>query len=371
MLLSVVISAYNVEKYIDKCIESLSNQTRTDFEIVLIDDGSTDNTVKKCREWSKKDSRVVLYSNPHLGVGKSKNFGIAHANGEYITIIDADDWVEPNYVDELLSLAIECAADIVIADMYYATFDNGILKKTLSKVRLPDGNISKESTLYLLSKSRTFLCGKLIRKSLIEDNKAWLPEHSFEDIAVCPFLIAKANVLCHTSNTHYYYLRNRNTSIINDYNRLKYIQIALEELINLFINAGIFQLYEDELAYLYWGQVCHVWHITDDKFHVEAGKNDICNEILNGYKKRFPAKDISGIKYFVTDDVLEKIAFNLCLTSAQLVDDIESMDVSLKWDGDEGENGRGAIYIENSKVLDENFIWNHTDIVFQRLVSES
>ena len=94
MKLSVVIPVYNVEKYLDKCVESIVNQTFKDLEIILVDDGSTDESGKMCDEWTEKDTRIKAIHKINGGLSSARNAGIKQAKGEYISFIDSDDFVE-------------------------------------------------------------------------------------------------------------------------------------------------------------------------------------------------------------------------------------------------------------------------------------
>lgn len=101
-LISVIVPIYNVEKYLDKCIGSIVNQTYINLEIILVDDGSPDNCPKLCDEWQKKDDRIKVIHKTNGGVSKARNIGIKSSNGEFIAFIDADDWIEKNYFSEMI-----------------------------------------------------------------------------------------------------------------------------------------------------------------------------------------------------------------------------------------------------------------------------
>lgn len=119
-LITILVPFYNVEKYIKQCIESIINQTYKNLEIILIDDGSTDNSLKICKEFQKIDSRINIIKKKHKGVSSSRNIGIKIAHGEYIMFIDSDDFVSKNFVKELYSavlknntLVAQCDVDLV------------------------------------------------------------------------------------------------------------------------------------------------------------------------------------------------------------------------------------------------------------------
>ena len=101
--ISVIIPVYNAEKYLPDCLESIINQTYKDFEVMLIDDGSTDCSGEICQQYAHEDSRIVALRQTNTGVSAAGNLGIKKAQGDYITFIDADDWVEPEYLENLVN----------------------------------------------------------------------------------------------------------------------------------------------------------------------------------------------------------------------------------------------------------------------------
>lgn len=113
-LVSVVVPVYNVEKYINKCIDSIINQTYKNLEIFLIDDGSTDNSGRICDECAEKDERINVIHKKNGGVSSARNFGIQEASGKWITFIDSDDWVEKNFCERLINEAKKNDADVAL-----------------------------------------------------------------------------------------------------------------------------------------------------------------------------------------------------------------------------------------------------------------
>ena len=93
--ISIIMPIYNCEKYLKRSIESVLNQTYKNLELILINDGSTDNSLKVCREYERKDDRVQVIDKKNGGVSSSRNAGFKIATGEYVTFVDADDWIEP------------------------------------------------------------------------------------------------------------------------------------------------------------------------------------------------------------------------------------------------------------------------------------
>ena len=103
ILISIVVPTYNNEKFLDKCVESILSQTYHEFELLIINDGSTDNTINVLQPYLKKDQRIKLHNTKNKGVSSARNLGISKAKGEYICFIDSDDWVEKDYLSQFVS----------------------------------------------------------------------------------------------------------------------------------------------------------------------------------------------------------------------------------------------------------------------------
>lgn len=174
--ISVIIPTFNVEAYIGQCIESLLNQTFTDFEIICVDDGSTDRTAEIIKEYAQKDSRLFLLEMPHCGLaGNMRNEGIERARGEYLLFLDGDDFFESEMLEHSLRKAREDDADICL-------FDARLYNETSKKYKKIDYIIQKEyipsaipfegkSSPYIFNITTGCPWSKLIRKKLIDDNQ--------------------------------------------------------------------------------------------------------------------------------------------------------------------------------------------------------
>ncbi len=128
MKLSIVIPAYNIKDYIGKCLDSVLAQTFTDYEIIVINDGSTDGTDQVLNEYARKDSRILVVHKENGGVSKARNIGIELARGEYFLFFDGDDFMEPYTLEELYENATRTGADTVIYGYY--RYENGAVKET-------------------------------------------------------------------------------------------------------------------------------------------------------------------------------------------------------------------------------------------------
>ena len=113
-MISVIVPIYNVEKYLEKCIESILAQTYTDYELILVNDGSTDGCYEICQKFSKRDVRIKLINKPNGGLSSARNVGIDNSKGDYITFVDSDDYISKYMLQELYRGLCENEADIAM-----------------------------------------------------------------------------------------------------------------------------------------------------------------------------------------------------------------------------------------------------------------
>ena len=183
---SVIVPIYNVENYIDKCIESLVNQTYKNIEIILVDDGSSDNSPALCDEWSKKDGRIIVIHKTNGGVSSARNAGIDNATGDYIQFLDGDDYLNADTIEYSVKTAEENDADIVSFGMQMVS-DGKIVNSWTNE----NGSyvIDAENDYYKLFfevMCNNFLfhssCAKLMKTSIIKDNNlSFDTRHSFAE----------------------------------------------------------------------------------------------------------------------------------------------------------------------------------------------
>ena len=181
--ISIIVPIYNAEKFIKKCVDSLINQTKTELEIILINDGSTDNTLKILKEY--KDKRIKLFSNKNKGIGKTRNFGISKATSKYIMFCDSDDYYEPDICELMYNKAEKDNLDIVVCD-FYKEYDSG--KEETFKVASFDCTTLKENPS-LIRTINLAPWNKIYRTELLKKNNILFEENlKYEDT---PF-VAKA-----------------------------------------------------------------------------------------------------------------------------------------------------------------------------------
>lgn len=143
-VVSILIPAYNVEEYMDVCLESIVNQTYKQLEIIVADDGSTDNTSKKCDIWKDRDNRIKVYHKSNEGLAQTRNFLLQHATGDYICFVDSDDYIDLEYVEKLLFLLQNSGADMAGCRFKRVTEDN-VISPNIDK----NYNFTSDSTQFI------------------------------------------------------------------------------------------------------------------------------------------------------------------------------------------------------------------------------
>lgn len=113
-LISIIIPVYNAERYLENCLNSVINQTYSKLEIILVNDGSTDNSVEICEKYEKKDNRIKVFNQQNKGGAAARNFGILNSKGKFISFIDSDDWVDNRYIEILYNNIVNLKADLSV-----------------------------------------------------------------------------------------------------------------------------------------------------------------------------------------------------------------------------------------------------------------
>lgn len=174
-LISVIIPVYNTESYVRVCLESLVEQTYTNFEVIMIDDGSTDNSGEICQEYTESDSRFHYYRKENGGTSSARNLGIEYSRGDYLTFVDSDDWVEEDYLEVLYNAIIDESAAVSIStykrfsmddDSWYVhSFQRGYEKRVFNGLELINELIDLDS----FDHTYRFVSGKLVRRDILGD----------------------------------------------------------------------------------------------------------------------------------------------------------------------------------------------------------
>lgn len=208
--ISIIVPIYNAEKYLNKCIDSLVNQTKKELEFILVNDGSTDSSEDIIKSY--KDKRIKYFKNKNQGIGKTRNFGIDKATGKYLMFLDSDDYLDINACEKLYNKAIKEKSDLVVFDFYR-------VEDTLKEVTI---NNFKSSSLKenpnLLLDINLGPCNKLIKRELIDKNNTRFNEElKYEDTPFVTEIIKNANKISKLNEyLHYYVIHSNSETTVRD-----------------------------------------------------------------------------------------------------------------------------------------------------------
>ena len=240
---SVIVPIYNVEKYLEKCINSLLSQTLEDIQIILVNDGSKDNSGNIAKEFEKNNKdRVIYVEKENGGLSDARNYGLKYAIGDFVAFLDSDDYIEKNAYEEMYNKAIEEDADYVECDFIWE-FPN--------KIRV-DKQYPYKNKKEMLSFVRVVAWNKLIRRQLITDNSLGFPKGlRYEDVEFTYKLIPFINKFAYVDKPFIHYVQ-REGSIANVQNeRTAEIFTILDNVIGFYKKNNIYEEYRDELEYNY------------------------------------------------------------------------------------------------------------------------
>lgn len=226
-LISVIVPVYNVEKYLHKCLNSIINQTYTNLEIILVDDGSTDKSGMICDEYSELDTRIKVVHQENGGLSAARNTGLDIMNGDLVTFVDSDDWIDCNMINKLYDILLEYNAEISCIS-FHKVFEDGKKKRrdiVNNKVIVYTGTEAIELLLYKKYVD-TSACGKLYRKqdfSNIRYPKGIL----FEDLATTYRIFYGKKRIAYSQDKLYYYFQRKNSIMYQNFNHKRFDKLLV------------------------------------------------------------------------------------------------------------------------------------------------
>ena len=208
--ISIIVPIYNAEKYLNKCIDSLVNQTKEELEFVLINDGSTDSSEDIIKSY--KDKRIKYFKNKNQGIGKTRNFGIDKATGKYIMFLDSDDYLDVNACDKLYKKAVKEKSDLVVFDFYRV--EDSLKEVTIKNFK----SSSLKENPDLLLDINLGPCNKLFKRELIDKNNTRFNETlKYEDTPFITEIIKNADKISKLNEyLHYYVIHSNSETTVRD-----------------------------------------------------------------------------------------------------------------------------------------------------------
>ncbi len=277
---SIVIAAYNIEKYIDRCMESIMNQSYSDLEIIVVNDGSTDSTLEKLKKKAVEDNRIIIVDKENQGLIEARKSGYEKVTGEYVLFIDGDDWIDLDTIKKLKNKIEEENSDIVCFE-YYETFDNkekveGIKSKGFNSLQ------GKEFLKYVLTGDiLPMIWGKFLRVSFLKDNNIEFPSNiSYaEDLAFVSSIGCNEPKVKYLNDSLYmYYQRDESITkqispkLLEISEAMKFIKKKLEE-------KDIYNEFKNEFEY-----AVYLHCLVGKKNVIYAKNNPYGKEMFNRWK---------------------------------------------------------------------------------------
>lgn len=298
-LISIIVPAYNAEKIISRCMDSLLKQSYSSFEIILINDGSTDRTGEIADTYSAQDGRVKVVHKTNGGVSSARNKGLEIANGKWITFVDVDDWVDIHFLESLLSNE---KVDLVVGG--YHTEGNGQIREVRYDNKIVSKGHGIEDVLQNHITDMTFLCpwGKLFSRKLIQNNNLKFNTHMHigEDVVfVWTYVSLCRNILLSEGQNYYYYTEQADFKYaIDGPKALSTIKCILKPLFDI---KDRFEVNVDEAVYFIYNYYIWLYKLYIKKYYTikDLSKIDsffIKSSVFEFFKKY---KNKSKDKYLV------------------------------------------------------------------------
>ena len=239
---SVIVPVYNVEKYITRCLTSLVNQTIDDLEIILVNDGSKDNSEQIIRQFKKDYKNIIYVKKENGGLSSARNFGLIYATGEYVAFLDSDDYVDRAIYQKMYEKAKATNSDYVECDFIWKYPDH-------EKIDLGFRYKDKKE---MFEKARVVAWNKLIKREIIIDNKLEFPVGLYyEDIEFFYKLLPYINNFSFVEEPLIYYVQRDNSIVNKQDSRTKQIFKVLENVIDYYKKIGLYSEYEKQIEYTY------------------------------------------------------------------------------------------------------------------------
>lgn len=229
-LISIIIPTYNVEKYLDRCVNSVINQTYSNIEIVLVDDGSTDNSGVICDKYMKCDQRVKVIHKKNEGVAEARNVGLDNSNGEYVTFVDSDDYVPSDYVEYLYEILSLNKATISCCNFEYIYENSNQTIKSKNNKEIIVTYSNKEALEDLLYQRNidTSPWGKLYRKEVFKNIRFPIGK-IYEDFGTIYKVVSSAEKVVYSNQKKYYYLIRKDSTTGRSFSSKDFDMIELSK----------------------------------------------------------------------------------------------------------------------------------------------
>lgn len=294
-LVTVIIPVYNVEEYLDRCMESILGQTYENLDIILVNDGSTDGSRGLVVKYTNLDARVRAIHQENKGLSSARNVGIDSAKGEYISFVDSDDYVADDYIQKLYESMVGSDSDLASSSIYNVYGDKSIPSRTRKKRVAPGGIVAGEFLSSTLGNDNRAACGKLFKKSMLKNSNLRFPAGKrHEDIAFLFEAFCLSRRVSFVGEPLYYYVHREGsitTSRVSgvDYD---YDMVVVADMIPAiaskydFVSREVLDrfLVEKRLSYIYTRvrKRSRIAHFSEVRSWLRHSRVDMSSSVLSG-----------------------------------------------------------------------------------------
>ena len=316
-LISVIIPVYNVEKDLKKCIDSIVNQTYKNLEIILINDGSKDNSAEICRQYAEKDDRIIFVSRENRGVSATRNEGIDLAHGDYFSFIDSDDYLEPDAYEYLLNIVSKHNVDAVNYEHFITFPDREIIHKLADS---DYGLFDKKGAQYQLLCNVAFAWNKLFSKKIIENVRFDEGILRGEDSLFSSIAFSKADKVWFDSRPLLHYVQSEESAVRGVFRSSQLTAVKLFEAYDELYKVHFPEFMPRHIANMENLMIMIYYDMWADKVDYKKNQKDIFKLFKKHYKTAKSCNDLSGkqrLKFLVFKIsptlfcVLHKLKFGL------------------------------------------------------------
>ncbi len=299
-LVSIIVPVYNVEKYLEQCISSILEQTYTNFELILVDDGSTDKSGDICDEWFKKDSRIKVFHQRNQGLSAARNRGIELAKGEYFCFVDSDDFVTKEYVKDFMEAIEREDADFALCDIVSAKLTNTDIKADEEKILT--GEDCKEWLKNPISREYVLMVvawNKMYKRQLFDDYR-FVHGKLHEDEFMINHMVFNIEKVVYIPKPNYIY-RNNDSGITgaNNVGNIEHLHVidAYEERIKMALENNDMEFARTTLK---WALLKLAQYYRDGSANMQKHSKSLFIRLYDNYSELLSDKQKAKYKVFKT-----------------------------------------------------------------------
>ena len=306
-LISVIVPVYNSEKSLERCVESILNQTYSNLQIILVDDGSKDNSLSLCKMFQAKDSRVLVVHKENGGVSSARNIGINHATGDYVTFVDSDDWIDAEAYGFLIDMIKEQEADVLIHPLIFEFPEKECIYQDTGDIIV----YNQKDAIDAMMQGDRFaghVHNKLFRRDLFAVNDFDEDIHIYEDVLTMLKILLRSKKIVFVDKHMYHYVMFEDSLMHQSFNsKCLTGRIAASRITSMLVN-----VYPEKAKFADLMNIRINYHICNSAYSAKLKSNDIFITEFMQFKSVVDSCYTKAVRMLCSQR--EKIAFDIVKT---------------------------------------------------------